>query len=443
MVIIKINPMSHLHFYDGSIYIDQEELQLLKEHVPFFQSIEDSTISKTIDHVSKYVFKKLVVLLLYGKHPTILSDVRIFQLAKEWGGISLLIPWTWELPDLYHLTHMDQHEHDTESSLRLMYHQNNSVKETYTISLFETYDFTKSRYPFMYPRKLATSCCKSIPSLLFLDRYPNELWVVGEALVNHIKRLPINVYDYYFTCSEARAYLILQDIYEELRIILDYVSRTEQCVTFYTYHGEYRIHLTLYQDVQHILVHQYVDCCCIATNGTDLITLPRGYHSIQYGIIIVNPYVCDDTYMDQLVWFSKKGFLLQCPGWKNEWEDDVAHKGDLYQSYYSFSGLRKLAWCIYHSIHPSTHYELCKSTTLDALPYYVGRFDYSHDKIPDQHRVIPYALSHTLDFSSVPYVFKQYCCPPPSFPTPLSFTKPVLPTSCPTFYQWFILKNEI
>lgn len=441
MVISKINPMSHLHFYDGSIYIDQDELQLLKEHVPFFQRLEDSTISNTIDHVSKYVFKKLVVLLLYGKHPTILSDARIFKLSHEWGGISLLTPWKWGLKDLYHLTHMDQHEHDTESSLRLLYHQNQPTS-SYTISLFDTYDFTKSRYPFMYPGELATSFYKSLPSLLFVDRYPNELWVVGEALANHIKRYPITGYDYYFTCNEERAYLILQDIYDELHTILDYVSRTEDCVTFYTHHGEYRIHLTLYHDVQHILVHQYVDCCCVATNGTELFTLPRGYHSLQYGIIIVNPYVCDETYIDQLVWFSKKGFLLQCPGWKSEWEDDVAHKRDIYLSYSSFSGLRKLAWCLYHSIHPSTHYELCKSATLDGLPYYLGRFGYSYEKDQFKNATIPFALSKTMDFSTFPYVFKQYWCPPPSFPTTLSFTKPILPTSCATFYQWFILKNE-
>ena len=437
--------MHHIHFYDGSVYIDEDELRLVQEHVPFFKTQTDAsdiTIPHTHDYVSKAVFKKLVVLLLYGKHATLLSDTRIFRLSDEWG-MSLITPWKWELADVYRLTRMDQHEQYTESSLRQRYHHHTPVTTSYTISMYDTYDFSKARYPFLYPGKLVTSFCKSIPSLLFVDRYPHELWVVGEALVNHIKRCPITGYDYYFTCTAERAHLIVQDIYDELRPILTYVSRTKHCMTFYTLHGEYRIHLALYHDVQHILVHQYVDCCCIATNGTDLVTLPRGYHSLQYGLIIVNPYVCNDTYINQLVWFSKKGFLLQCPGWTCDWEDEVAHKGDVYLSYTSFTGLRKLAWCLYHSIHPSTHYELCQSPTLDALPYYIGRFGYSYEADQFKHATLPFALSHTLDFSSVPYRFNHTWCPPPSFSTPLAFTAPELPVSCPTFYQWFILKNEI
>ena len=423
--------MITLQFYDGNVYLDEPEWILLCSLIPFFQTPVPVTLFSEEDG-SVQTFKKLVVVLLYGKHTRILTDLTVYRLATQWN-ISALTPWKWELVDLYQLTHMDHQEHQTEIDLRLSYSKQLPVPSC-VFSVFESIDFTKSTYPYLFPQSIATPFHKSIPLVPFVETYPNELWSAGEALVNHIKRLPITAYDFYFTCTQERAQWILDDIFNLINV--NYVSRTPSLLTCYTGTYEYRFHLTLYRDVQHILVHQYVDCCCIATNGTELITLPRGYHSLQYSIIVVNPFVWEDAYIDQLVWFSKRGFLLQCPNWKPEWEDEVAHKGDVYESYTHFTGLRKLAWCLYHTIHPSTHYELCKSTTQESVPYYLGRYAL------ENRATLPFALSESVHCPAIRYVFQNKTFTSLAFPHTITFSEPVIPIPCTTFYQWFVLKNE-
>ena len=436
--------MSRLIFHDGISILDETEWQLVVQHIPYFH---DTLATEIIipDTISKHTFKKLMVLLEYGKHNLILSDKRLFQLSAVWGTIPLLHQWKWDIDEYACITDMDQYERTTEVLLRT----GSSIQDI-TISLLEMMDFVKPRYPMICNTKIATHFRRSIPQVPFVAQFLNEVWVAGEALVDHIKKLPMTCYDFYFTCTEERAKVIIDDMYNSIRSIVDYVIHTTHMIQFVTRDdGIYRVHTELYNNVQHILVHQTIDCCCVATNGLELVTLSRGYQSLQYSIIVVDPYLMDDTYIDRLVWFSHKGFIIQCPGWKHDWKYKVSQCTDIYKSYTTFTGLRKLAWCLIHKIHPQVYPDLCKSTDITSLSFYLYRFfpHFFQDRLCEEddvsffkthHVSIPYLLSNDLTFTPDSYQFRHQWYPPTSM-EPLTFCVPSQPLGCPTFYRWCVL----
>lgn len=366
--------MAHyvIQCHDGDLVMEQDTFDEIRLHIPYFYALRNFKQSTVIEWLppllnddtrvlfSRDQLRRLLVLVQFGCIKSLLTTT-LFQLSTALGGIECIQNWNWLEEVRYDLYKEDRVYRDKE--LGLMEAYENGIPESMLVPLELHTTSTYPDYVEMYPTNRDDELQKDTffikENLLLhvsqlrvysvLKMYPQELWVVGDALMRILNGMILTEYKLCMTTTPERADLILNDIYTSLIVDVRYMVRTPTDIIFYMTHTcPFTVSLTLYKDIQHALLHTDMDCWALATDGDHAVALPRCIRSLVHHCIVVDPRFCNESYATHLSDMWQKGVHIVCPGYKNQWEKYI-HTCDTDQLD-TYPGLAKLMAYMYNRV---------------------------------------------------------------------------------------------
>ena len=142
-----------------------------------------------------------------------------------------------------------------------------------------------------------------------------------------------NDYDLFLiTRSEKEAVAMIEKMYMWIFTVAKdfFMIRTKNSVSFITNKGIFQIILRLYHSVEQVLCGFDIDPCCVAFDGTQLLTTKRGNDAIRYKGFPLIHWRQSESFVFRCNKYYKRGFSLYFPGITNEeldqTKDKLAHK---------------------------------------------------------------------------------------------------------------------
>jgi len=346
--------MAHyvIQCHDGNLVMEADTFESMRVYIPYFNAMRHYTPSNTIEWMPPYVdettyglfsrerMRQLLAVLQFGCIRSLLTR-GLFDLSDALGGVEGIERWDWREDTRYALYREDERIRDTELAALDAYTGANgvnvieSIVETLNLSKPTTFPDYLEIYPthryrldssdlnrdafFTNEYVLDQVGMLQVKSVLAL--YRGEVWLVGETLMRMLNGLCWTEHHMALTTTRDRALLILDAIYNALKSSLRYMIRTGTDIIFYMRQSApYIVSLTLYRDIQHVLLHTGLDCYALATDGDTVVALPRCTRSLIHNCVVLDPRFASPSYARSVADVWRKGVHVVCPGYTSDWE---------------------------------------------------------------------------------------------------------------------------
>ena len=340
--------MAHyvIQCHDGNLVMEEDTFDAMRVYIPYFNALRNYKTSQTIewlppyvDHTTRTLFsrdllRKLFTVVQFGCIKSLLTS-DLFDLSDSLGGVIGLERWDWRETTRYTLFLEDQREREREWAALDSYSDTslekvdcmeilNLDKKTTYPDYIEIYSYRRTesmdREPFLSTSYVIDQV-GMLPIYPLLKTYHKELWMAGEILMRMLNGIRWTEHHLFLTTTRERAHRILDDIYETLKSKIIHMIRTQTHIIFYMRNGApYIVELTLYPDIQYVLLNTGVDCFALATDGTTIMSLPRCTRSLIHNCIVLDPRFSSQSYSHSVADVWSKGVHVVCPGYTSNWD---------------------------------------------------------------------------------------------------------------------------